>query len=454
MNEIVSTLIMAVTMIVVFSLMRSRINHQNGKKRRRFKGKFLAIPAIPLMLVGFGAAMNAVQYEYNVLGFVGMVAGIIMLISGIVIGFRNKMAEAEDAREAEREERKQQREEAWANGTWQLPLDKFEKQCADNGINGISSEYEYEKAKLIALSIIQKFNIPEEDQYQYVTREKLEMYFSAIRQKKADEEKIEQQEKIKEAATEEAALKAECIRYAECIGRQKSVQYCQDRVDYHQQIVYECIQDEESVRQGGEATYLLSKGKERSWATHGGIASGIAGGAAGLAVAADVERKNAQVRQQNVQLAQSIGQLTAMSLERIWKEKERAREQEIYWHRRLEQAKILLVQTPDEYELLEKLSPKVVSIENSITGAVKLKVEFQATPDLLIYENVRAVADGSVKVLLSVGGKTVGSTICTIKYTGATAKHTVECICTNVSKQTDKYDITFAPYHLWAVEKH
>ena len=454
MDEMVSTLVMAVTMIVVFTLMRSRMKHQEGKKRRRFKGKFLAIPAIPLMLVGFGAAMNAVQYEYNVLGFVGMVAGIIMLISGIVIGLRNKVAEAEDAREAEREEREQQREEAWANGTWQLPLDKFEKLCVANGINGISSEYEYEKAKLIALSVIQQFKIPEEYQRQYITREKLEMYFSAIRRNRAEEAEMEQQERIREVAAEEARLNAEYIRYAECIGRQKSIQYCKDRVDYHQQIVFECMDDEESVRKGGEATYLLSKGRERSWATHGGIASGIAGGAVGLAVAADVEHKNAQVRQQNAQLAQSIGQMTAISLERIWKEKERAREQVTYWHERLEQAKILLVQTQDEYELLEKLAPKVVSIENSITGAVMLEVEFGSTPDLRIFEKVPAVIDGSIRVVLSAGGRTVGSAICTLGYRGSLMKRRVKCICTSMSKQVEEYQISFEPYHLWTIEKH
>jgi hypothetical protein len=454
MDEMVSTLVMAVTMIVVFTLMRSRMKHQEGKKRRRFKGKFLAIPAIPLMLVGFGAAMNAVQYEYNVLGFVGMVAGIIMLISGIVLGLRNKVAEDEESRTAAFDERRQQLEESWADGSWQLPLDDFEQKCVENKIYGIFSEYEYQKAKLIAASIVQQYNIPEEYQEQYSSREKLNEYFAAIQKRKTSRERAELAEQAKEEAAKEAKLEAKYTRYAECIGRHKSVQYCQDHLDHYQQIVYECIKDEESVRKGGEATYLLGRSKESSWATHGGIANGIAGGAAGVAVAVDVQRKNAQVQQQNAQLAQSIGQLTVMSLDRIWKEKERARDQENYWHKCREKAQILLVETPDENKLLAQLNPKVVSAETTITGAVRIKVEFQPASGLYIYENVPAVVDGSIKVVLSNGGKVVGSAICVIQYTGASAKHTVDCICTNVSVRAEKYDISFTPYHLWAVEKH
>ena len=143
-----------------------------------------------------------------------------------------------------------------------------------------------------------------------------------------------------------------------------------------------------------------------------------------------------------------------MSLDHIWKAKEQANTSETFWRNRLEQAKILLVQTQNESELLKMLNPKVVGIENSITGAIKLEIEFDATPNLRIFDNVPAVIDGSIRVLLSIGEKPVGFAICTLDYSGTSRKHTAKCICTNASMQSSNYDISFVPHHLWVVEKH
>ena len=55
----------------------------------------------------------------------------------------------------------------------------------------------------------------------------------------------------------------------------------------------------DNLRKGMDIVLSDSQQEEIDWATLGGIASGIAGGAAGVAVAMDAQIKNAEIRAQN-----------------------------------------------------------------------------------------------------------------------------------------------------------
>ena len=341
----------------------------------------------------------------------------------------------------------------WANGSWKLPVELFVKICEENGVTNISSERDYLKATIIVENLMQQAGVPQEHQAQYITRDKMNAYLAYVKKSSEAHAQAELQQQIKQLLPQEKSFEEECIRYAECIGRDKSIRYCEDKIAYYTHIIWQCEQNEDSVRNGGNKLYDLSKGRESSWAIHGGIANGIAGGAAGLAVAADVERKNVQIRQQNANLAHSIAQFQVAVLEGIWKEKRKAKEDLQYWNKEAERANLLLVQSMDEQKLLSLLHPSVKNVENSITGAVKLQIEVQTTPNLVIYEDVRAVVDGSIKVLLKVKGKIVGSALCSLKHNGAAYPQTIDCICIKVSEQADKYDVSFEPYHLWALER-
>lgn len=353
----------------------------------------------------------------------------------------------------EQDVKKAKQQQSWKAGNWQLPMVAFEQSCKENNVTSVSNERDYLKAKLIVENLMRQDGIPQEYQAQYITQERIKGYFTQLKQRNDAAAQAELQKQINQLRPEEKALEKELTYYAQFTGRDKSIHYCQDRIAYFSNIIWQCEENEKSVRSGGNMLYETGKGHESSWAVHGGIASGIAGAAAGVAVAVDVQRKNAQVRQQNAQLAQSLAEFSVMCLDRIWKEKRKAEEELEHWKAEEKKANLLITQSLDENQLLARLNPRVVNTENSVTGAVKIEVEFQSTTDMRILENVRAVVDGSVKVLLSVDGKTVGSTVCVIKYNGATSKHTAQCICTNVSKQAKTYKISFAPHHLWAVER-
>lgn len=265
-------------------------------------------------------------------------------------------------------------------------------------------------------------------------------------------ERHETNDRLSKLHAQEKELFEKYTLYANCENQDKSIRICQDKIREANQIIFECEQDEASVRNGGEATYMLGRQRESSWAVHGGIASGIAGGAAGLAVAANVERRNQEKRQQNADLAKSIAMSSVMRLNKIWDRKHNAESDVARWTAKLEEAKVLLSEKQNQKELLAMLHPCVEKVEISETGAVKLKVKLHSTPNLIIFDDVKAVVDGSIQVLLKVENEVVGSAVCVLPYGGMSSYATVNAICCRPKKQAQEYTFAFAPIHLWAVE--
>lgn len=339
--------------------------------------------------------------------------------------------------------RKQQKKEAAAAKKYRkehpyLEAEEFFKQVRDAGIPNLDS-----KANVSRLLLYAKNNGITMSQEEIIKQYNLgKQYVEAHEAKERTEELHEQEEE----------LSAQYTRYADCTEQNKSIRICQDRINEAKEIIWQCERDEDSVRSGGEATYMLGHQKESSWAVHGGIASGIAGGAAGVAVAIDTERRNQQKRQQNANLASSVAALSVMQLEKIWDRKRGAQSSLDHWTAELKKAKMLLCEKLNQNELLVMLHPSVEKYEINETGSVTLKVNLHSTPNLIIFDEVKAVVDGSIKVLLKVDGEVVGSAVCVLPYGGMSGQTTVNGICCNPTKKAKKYKFDFAPNYLWAVE--
>lgn len=346
--------------------------------------------------------------------------------------------------------RKEQEEEKAAHQKYlqehpYLEAEEFFMKARDAGIPNLDSKANVSRLLLYAKNngittpkdkLIEEFNLGR----QYVERHE------AIEQAQQEHDRLE------ELREQEEALYERYTYYAHYTEQSKSIHICQDKIREAENIIYQCERDEESVKNGGEATYLLGHQKESSWAVHGGIASGIAGGAAGVAVAIDTERRNQQKRQQNANLASSVAALSVMQLEKIWDRKRGAQSDLDRWTAKLNEAKVLLCEKLNQSELLAMLHPSVENFEITETGAVKLNVKLHSTPNLIIFDEIKAVVDGSIEVLLKVDGEVVGSAVCVLPYGGMTNSATAKCICCKPEKQAKEYTFDFSPNHLWAVE--
>ena len=120
--------------------------------------------------------------------------------------------------------------------------------------------------------------------------------------------------------------------------------------------------------------------------------------------------------------------------------------------RERKKAELLLVQEYPAEELLKKLNPELVSAVQSDTGAVLIKAKISAVHGA-IYDNVSAVADGTIKAVLWEGDTRVGEALLTLPYDGAkTGGTTLEGICRSGPVRGKEYTATFEPHKLWMIE--
>ena len=270
---------------------------------------------------------------------------------------------------------------------------------------------------------------------------------------KRDVEQHEKQKELNALKAEEEKQVKTISRYARLTGLNKTLRMIEDLRKECQEIISECEAQERSIQQSGHLYYTANKAKEGNWALFGGIASGIAGGAAGLATAMEIQHQNDEIRNQNRELSKAVAQENVYYLNKIWEIKYSVLSKLERLDKANECAKMLLTKFPNQKKLLAMIDPVVKNIQNSPTGAVKVTVELHPAKDLIIYDNVEAVVDGSIQVILNKGGECVGTAMCVIELGGLQKTQVCTCISTKITQQVDTYEVEFAPNHLCVLEK-
>lgn len=194
--------------------------------------------------------------------------------------------------------------------------------------------------------------------------------------------------------------------------------------------------------------------KEHDWATMGGIASGIAGGAAGVATALDYQRQNAQIRQSNAQISAAVGMMN-MYIERDIDSLKSSVES---YCKEIESSygKLIGDISQEETQRLMKLlvfSNKKITI--SKTGAVRISVEVSSQTKSTLYDGeVNARIDGLIRAKLSTNGVVKGSAVLPLPIYGVdTYQNKVEGICTETTDPNGSYTVEYEPIALWLIER-
>jgi len=271
---------------------------------------------------------------------------------------------------------------------------------------------------------------------------------------KSEVEQADKKQLIKEMKAREKADETEYTKFVKLTGRAKSARIIENSIDDCHAMIAACQAEIDDIMNEAAGNVVRNTQRESSWATHGGIAAGIAGGAAGVAVALDTERRNQEKRQFNAELYRINAQLAALKSDEPRKRIREIERELDRWQREKEKNKLRLTEKIDESKLLDGMKPRIAKFENSPTGAVRLTLELQPFSDLLICDNVKAVVDGSIEVSLLADGEVIGTAIRVLPYQGITRMQKLECICRNIKKQNDKYEFSFKPIHLWAVENN
>ena len=344
--------------------------------------------------------------------------------------------------EVEKEWEKQDKKyAAWLKDHPHLEEEEFYEKMRDAGITSIDTEGQKQKLLLCAKNMgIQKAP---------------QVIITAYQVGKQEFERHEQAEAAIDMRRVEKEELKKLLRFSKCQGREKTIRYCEDKIAEYQAIIKKCKQDREKIKNGTMALYQGAKQSETDWATHGGIASAIAGPVAGVSRAVEIQQQNASIRESNRELSRNLGNAQFTMLMAIDDEIEAATNHLNDWYERVQKAGTLLVENVDPNVLFASMKPTLTSHAVSESGAVHVEVTVEKNENLTIFGDTPAVVDGNIEVLiLSNTGKTIGTAVCVLPVGGMTRseKMVIKGLCLGTTKKYDDYRFEIRPGTLWAQE--
>ena len=232
------------------------------------------------------------------------------------------------------------------------------------------------------------------------------------------------------------------IRYTECVGYDKKITMLKDMITVKNGEIEELLSPAVNAE--------FSKKREHDWTIHGGIASGIAGPVAGLAAAVRVSQENAQIRQNNAQLAELqykyLGAV-AGDIQKLNREIE-SLERQISAHR------TKIIPEANEAQIMSNLNIVVQETSISQTGAFLIKASVKCNTPVSIYNELSGVIDGTIAADLYQEKQLVGTALMSFPVDGVGCKSVVvEGMGLSGANRLKGYKIKFRPYHLWEIEK-
>lgn len=188
--------------------------------------------------------------------------------------------------------------------------------------------------------------------------------------------------------------------------------------------------------------------KEKDWATAGGIASGIAGPAAGIATAINVQNKNAEIRAKNEQHLQSVRPIYNDMMGKAGASRRIVED----IRKEIEDFKLKLVSDVNSAELMKKISFSNTTVSVSNTGAATVSTTASLQPDFKIFDDVPAVVDGTIIAEIYDGDKRCGTALLVLPKYGLGENCTLTGMCLDCCNPGKTYTVKFTPKHLWALE--
>ena len=305
--------------------------------------------------------------------------------------------------------------------------EKFYKECEKENIKNIHNSFQAQKAILIA----KKLNMKEKEYTDIVS------LYEKVQKDILDEK---QQTLLKQQRQEFDALN----KYSDIYGRDKRIKMLTDlRNTYEQQ--------SQLLHRAACGIVDASQQKEIDWALHGGIASGLAGGAAGIATAIDKQLKNAQIREQNEANLKAVSHSVLNYEDASMVYSKKARDMQSL----IDEAKVKVVSDIPSTEVMKYLSFSNTSVNISETKSFTVTTTVKTNSPVEIMGE-KAVVDGTVIATMYQNGNKVGSAVLVFPVLGVYSKAQLKgmCIFAATIMPNEPYDIKFeASTNLWIMEK-
>ena len=308
--------------------------------------------------------------------------------------------------------------------------EQFYLECVKNGIEDFSSPKNRQRGQLLA----EKYNLPNDKTFEELYKEGQELNNRTNEQAR--------QKKLNEMRQNERKEFDKLNRYANLQGKDKRIAMLSDKAN---------ALLEKAGAQKDSANYLMSAGvqKESSWATLGGAASGIAGPAAGVATAMDVQRKNAEIRQSNqAYLNGALPGIMGLS-SRAEENIDRANRID----REIENFKLKLMSDEPADELMKNVTFVGTKVYVSETGAVTVSTKASLDPNFMIFGDVPAVVDGTICADVYDGSRCCASVNLVLPLYGIGQNVRLKGMSLDGGEPGKEYSVKFSATNLCALEK-
>lgn len=310
-------------------------------------------------------------------------------------------------------------------------LDRFFIECVLSNCFDFSKEKTIQKAKNLA----DKYNLSYPDGI-LVLFESAKTAHELVTGKNKNEQ-LEQQKR------EERKEQTMLIKYAEYYGKEKRRAMLTDKIVQLKR---------EAANLNGYARTVVTMGqeKEHDWATWGGFASGLAGPAAGVATAMELQSQNVAIRAKNEAYKQSVMPAKVQLLNSSIDRKQKAEELTV----KLNEIYEKLISNISTDEVMELLNVSMTRLTVSETGTCKIEVQIQTKEQIFLYEDIPAVVDGTILAHVLENGHEIGTAKLTLPMWGVSSYpcklYGMALFCGNPQ---EKYTVTFSAYKLWLMER-
>lgn len=249
-------------------------------------------------------------------------------------------------------------------------------------------------------------------------------------------------DKLADLREKEQAEYKNLIRYASLYGKDKKIAMLTDRMN-------ELRKEAASLDKSAEMLMRSTQQKERDWAIWGGIADGLAGPAAGIATAIDIQAQNAQIRAQNE--ANMRATIPAYMSVTSSASQNRANANAIEKEIQLVKEKLISdISSEKVFLMLRVISP---TVEVSETGAFRVTATVETQKNLFIYDDVSAVADGTLIAHVFEDDREIGTATMVLPVNGVSSKTGLVGMALTGAHQDKKQTVTFTDGRLWLMEQ-
>ena len=366
-----------------------------------------------ILLIVFAVVLALVFEIWFILKFTSVLGGFFAFVlgfagSGIIIGVFSKIIvpKAESIlQEKKRKKVFEQNVKIWSSGNWDFPKNKFYEICQKENIQDINSPIMFKKCMQIAESIVKNEGMPAEYHNLYISKEKVKEYFALGKAKEKKEKQMQVEAYNKKYVTPQIGeldrKKSKLMNDMKSLRNLTGVA----KRKKHLQLMLSDVNTEIKNKQEGmlalaKLSSIMSDAYSQpksDWAILGGIAEGIAGPGAGMAVASQVMRENERIEMANSAARSQIKQQFQGYNSAIWNEK-------MSLEKYRDDIKILLDRVDykvvlddiDGEDLLDEIEI-YYSVENC-GNSTKIKLEIENPYSVQTKENIKFVVDGVIKL--------------------------------------------------------